>query len=133
LLPLAVLAFSSENRIIDDAYISYRYAHNLIEGQGLVFNTGEYVEGFTNLLWTLMMTVPEALGLPLHLFAAFLGVAFGLLALVITWRVCHQLGISSRAAITAVAVLGLYPDLWLTTANGLEGGLFTFLLMCTVY
>ena len=36
----------------DDAYISFRYAHNLVVGEGLVFNPGEYLEGFTNFLWT---------------------------------------------------------------------------------
>ncbi len=38
---------------IDDAFISFRYARNLTEGTGLVYNPGEYVEGITNLLWTL--------------------------------------------------------------------------------
>lgn len=28
---------------MDDAYISYRYAQNLADGNGLVFNKGEYV------------------------------------------------------------------------------------------
>ncbi|MBL8860121.1 MAG: hypothetical protein JNL28_16545 [Planctomycetes bacterium] len=37
----------------DDAYISFRYAWNLIQGHGLVFNPGERVEGYTNFLWTL--------------------------------------------------------------------------------
>src|SRR5688500_13130256 len=36
--------------ICDDAYISYRYAHNLLAGLGLVFNAGERVEGYTNFL-----------------------------------------------------------------------------------
>lgn len=53
---------------LDDAYISYRYALNLVNGHGLVFNVGEYVEGYTNLLWTLLvalgvyagLTAPEA-------------------------------------------------------------------------
>ena len=39
----------------DDAFISLRYARNLAEGMGLVYNPGEYVEGFTNFLWTLAM------------------------------------------------------------------------------
>ena len=39
----------------DDAFISFRYAHNVVDGHGLVFNSGEYVEGYTNLLWTLLM------------------------------------------------------------------------------
>lgn len=37
--------------LFDDAYISFRYAVNWIEGHGLVFNPGEPVEGYTNFLW----------------------------------------------------------------------------------
>lgn len=44
--------------LFDDAMISLRYARNLAEGQGLVWNIGgERVEGYTNLLWTLWMSV----------------------------------------------------------------------------
>lgn len=39
----------------DDMMISMRYARNLAEGHGLVWNPGERVEGYTNLLWTLVM------------------------------------------------------------------------------
>ena len=39
--------------ITDDAFISFRYVRNLLEGHGLVFNPGEYVEGYTNFLWIL--------------------------------------------------------------------------------
>ncbi|MCY3959730.1 MAG: hypothetical protein OXG65_15775, partial [Chloroflexi bacterium] len=39
--------------ISDDAFISFRYVRNLLEGHGLVFNPGEYVEGYTNFLWVL--------------------------------------------------------------------------------
>ena len=46
----------------DDAYISFRYARNLVEGNGLVFNVGERVEGYTNFLWTLMSAAPLAAG-----------------------------------------------------------------------
>jgi hypothetical protein len=41
---------------LDDAYISYRYAQNLAQGNGLVFNRGERVEGYSNFLYVLMMT-----------------------------------------------------------------------------
>ncbi|TPV93605.1 MAG: hypothetical protein B7733_19655 [Myxococcales bacterium FL481] len=37
---------------VDDAFISFRYARNLVSGHGLVYNPGEYVEGYTNFLWT---------------------------------------------------------------------------------
>ena len=39
--------------ITDDAFISFRYVRNLLDGHGLVFNPGEYVEGYTNFLWVL--------------------------------------------------------------------------------
>ena len=44
---------------LDDAFISFRYAANLVQGHGLVWNPGELpVEGFTNLLWVLIMAIP---------------------------------------------------------------------------
>ena len=36
----------------DDAFISFRYAENWANGLGWVFNVDEYVEGFSNPLWT---------------------------------------------------------------------------------
>lgn len=46
----------------DDAFISFRYARNLIEGHGLVYNPGERVEGYTNFLWTLLLAAAMAFG-----------------------------------------------------------------------
>ena len=40
--------------LIDDAYISLRYARHWVDGHGLVFNPGEVVEGYTNFLWTVL-------------------------------------------------------------------------------
>src|SRR5207253_1595485 len=39
----------------DDQMISMRYARNLAHGHGLTWNPGEYVEGYTNFLWTVIM------------------------------------------------------------------------------
>lgn len=63
---------------VDDAYISYRFARNLAEGNGLVYNVGEYVEGFTNLLWTLLLAAGLELGLDVKTAAHVLGVTSGL-------------------------------------------------------
>ena len=43
------------NVTIDDAFISFRYAENLVHGRGLVFNVGERVEGYSNFLWTVLL------------------------------------------------------------------------------
>ncbi len=41
--------------LFDDAYISLRYARNLLDGHGLVWNPGERVEGYTNFLWVMLV------------------------------------------------------------------------------
>lgn len=41
--------------LFDDAFISFRYAKNLLDGHGLAFNVGERVEGYTNFLWTVLL------------------------------------------------------------------------------
>jgi hypothetical protein len=58
----------------DDAFISFRYADNLVRGQGLVFNPGERVEGYTNFLWTLLMALGLRLGAAAETWSKVLGV-----------------------------------------------------------
>lgn len=52
---IAGSAFAADGRagftLFDDAMISMRYARNLAEGHGLVWNVGERVEGYTKPLW----------------------------------------------------------------------------------
>jgi hypothetical protein len=48
----------------DDQMISMRYARNLAEGHGLVWNVGERVEGYTNFGWTLLMALVHLLPIP---------------------------------------------------------------------
>jgi hypothetical protein len=51
--------------LFDDAMISMRYARNLANGYGLVWNPGgERVEGYTNPLWVLYMSLIHLLPLP---------------------------------------------------------------------
>lgn len=49
----------------DDAFISLRYAHNLLAGHGLVWNPGEGVEGYSNFLFVLIVASLGKLGLDL--------------------------------------------------------------------
>jgi len=41
----------------DDAFISFRYAANFLHGDGLVYNTGVRVEGYTNFLWVMLLVL----------------------------------------------------------------------------
>ncbi len=47
---------------LDDAYIYYRYADNaVLWGRGLVFNEGEFVEGFSSPLWMIVLLAMRGL------------------------------------------------------------------------
>lgn len=62
LAPFAALSLPFYHWIPDDAYISFQYARSLVEGDGLVFNPDERVEGFSNPLWTLLLAGGGRLG-----------------------------------------------------------------------
>jgi hypothetical protein len=68
----------------DDSQISLRYAQRLLQGKGLTWTDGEYVEGYSNLLWVLMTAGLGLFGMDLILATRVLGVAslFAVVALV---------------------------------------------------
>jgi len=62
LFALILLAYAGHALILgqvinDDAFISFRYSWNLAHGEGLVYNPGEHVEGFSNPLQVLLFTL----------------------------------------------------------------------------
>lgn len=76
LLACAVLAIHAWRYMpffADDALISLRYAERFIEGKGLTWNDGERVEGYSNLLWILLVSGLGKLGMDLVLAARVLG------------------------------------------------------------
>ncbi len=48
-------------RTIDDAFITFRYSRNLVEGEGFVYNPGTHTLGTTTPLYTLIMAAVSAL------------------------------------------------------------------------
>lgn len=114
---------------VDDAFISFRYARNLVEGNGLVFNLGERVEGYSNLLWVLLTAGGMKLGLdPIAWTRAmgamsFLGVVA--LAMVTAFRLTASMFATSAVGI----LLATSTALCASTLSGLETGLFAFFVM----
>lgn len=121
--------------ISDDAFISLRYARNLVEGFGLVFNSGERVEGFTSPLHVLMLAALKALGLDLLAAARGLSLfsAVGLLILVFQVVVTATEGRGRWFAYAAVAGLAVNPYLAIWSLSGLETTLFAVLLVAAAY
>lgn len=105
----------------DDAYVSYRYAANLDAGHGLVFNPGERVEGYTNLLHVLLAAavLPAAGADGLYPAMVAINVLALLLGAGLFFRHCAgPLGVERPGV--AVALLAFCPGLWLWTASGME-------------
>ena len=127
--------------LFDDAMISARYAWNLAQGYGLVWNPGEYVEGYTNLLMTLFMSMIMAItnDKRLSLFIVHLsGVVIMLAIAYATMRVADHISANETEwhqkwlrALTFACVLFYYP-LAYWTLMGMETGLLTLLLVLSV-
>ena len=123
--------------LCDDAFISFRYVRNLLEGHGLVFNPGEYVEGYTNLLWVLELAAIWRLsGIPPEQAATWLSVVCtaGTIAAMLWW-VMRLPGVRHRSLVAWMA-LGLLCSsatfaVW-TSGGGLETRQFTFFTVLTV-
>ncbi len=120
--------------LCDDAYIGFRYVRNLVEGHGLVFNPGEYVEGYTNFLWLLELAAIWALtGIPPEHAAPFLSVAYtiGTLA-VMLWWVYRMPSLPHRGLVGWMATGLLCSSasfaVW-TSAGGLETRQVTFFVL----
>ncbi len=119
----------------DDAFISFRYAANLLEGQGLVFNPGERVEGYTNLSWTLLMAGLMALGVDPVLGSAALGLLCFSAVLPLTAALTQRAAAPGGAliAVAAAALVALDPWAVLESVEGLETALYTLLLTAAAW
>jgi hypothetical protein len=62
-------------RVVDDVYISLRYAENLAKGHGAVFNPGERVEGYSSPAWMFIQAFGIACGFEAVTFTKIIGVA----------------------------------------------------------
>ena len=134
---LAIYAFHSSSLIVyayDDAFISFRYAENLANGHGLVYNVGERVEGYTNFLWTVILAGAIKLGRDPLIVAKALGILFALATMALTVFfsafVTGQEGWRSVLPMLFLACSGPFVA-W--AQWGLEGGMFTFFALLGLF
>lgn len=115
--------------ICDDAYITYRYAENLANGHGLVFNHQDRVEGFTNLAWTLYTALGIWLGCTPEAWTAVSGIAcFALTLALLAWHGWRTGADLVRQPLPIAALLGAAHTEWAVFAtSGLETSAFTLL------
>jgi arabinofuranosyltransferase len=114
----------------DDAFIFFRYADNVLRGNGLVFNPGERVEGFSSPLWLALLIGCGALGLdPLHA-AGILGSVASVATVLLSVRDARQCWFPG-SWLAPVALALFFPFVaW--SVSGMETSLFTALVWGTM-
>ena len=136
---LALLAWMAAESwfLCDDAFVSFRYARNLLEGHGLVFNVGERVEGYTNFLWTLELAALWGIfGLRPEHAAPWLSAACTAATVAATLWWAARLPELKQRKLTAWMALGLLCSsatfaVW-TSGGGLETRQFTLFVVLSV-
>ena len=122
--------------LTDDAFISFRYARNLSHGHGLVFNPGgERVEGYTNLLWVLILAAFNALGLAPEKVATVLSLAAtaALFALVVRFVWTRAPRGQPWVALLPALFLASTRSFAVWASSGLETRLFELLLVAGLF
>lgn len=120
------------NEQLDDAYISYRYAENFANGLGLVYNPGERVEGYTNLLWVLLVSLGVKVGFLADRFGFGLSMASSIALLIATHSYARTILPPDKRwlAPLAPAVLFASQSFTLWSAAGMETPLFALIAVC---
>ncbi|HPQ41016.1 MAG TPA: hypothetical protein PLV45_11650 [bacterium] len=113
---------------VEDAYISFRYCDNMLAGRGLVFNPGEPVEGYTNFLWIMLISVPRRV-LPFPLAAKIPGLLLGTLLISMLGFSRNRNSSEDLSGPLAALLVAASPGIRMWSVAGLETVLFTVCIL----
>jgi hypothetical protein len=122
--------------LFDDAMISMRYAYNLVHGNGLVWNAGERVEGFTNPLWVGFMALFHLLPIALTKMSLAIqvsGAVFLGANLYFVRRIVEHFTDDLPSMLAAVAFTAFYAPLLSWGLLGMEVSILALILTVTVW
>ena len=123
----------SIDAVCDDAFISLRYARNLVDHGAPVYNLGERVEGYTSPLWMLLSAAPLALGIEGSKALSLMGLLGAVALVAATWRLWTVVAPARPAA--GLVVLGLLvasTPLAAWSSSGLETPAFAAMVALSV-
>ena len=114
--------------IIDDAYIFFRYAYNLANGYGYVYNQGQNVEAVTSLTWTLLLTPTSFFSVPPEISSRIFGYLCGVSIIILLWNELRDKNISPIIIFFVLLILVSNRNYYASIMMGLETGLYSLLL-----
>ena len=115
---------------VDDAFISYRYAKNLVSHGQLTWNIGEqpFVEGYTGIFLPLLASLILSIGLPLLATIKVLGILAFLGCVVLFINFAQALKIKPRQQLLGLAAILISPLFYMHSISGLETIFFSLFL-----
>lgn len=118
----------------DDAFISFRYAKNLVEYNNFSWNADDIIkiEGYTNFLWTCLLAGGLKLGIDPVVSSTILGLCFGIGTLLITYQLGKLVFNDHRYALLCIIFLATNYTFSAYMTGGLETQMQTFLISCSV-
>jgi hypothetical protein len=122
--------------LFDDAMISMRYAWNLAHGNGLVWNPGERVEGFTNPLWVGFMALFHLFPIPPEKISFYIQIAGALFLaanLYFVKKITEEFTGSTLVMVAAVAMTAFYGPLNTWGLLGMEVSLLVLVTSAAVW
>ena len=122
-----------EYLLIDDAYISFRYATDLGHGNGLVWNVGVPVEGYTCLLWVVLLSSVAKLGVDLTWPAVLLSAGFGVACLELLRRIAARTSNDLSSEQLPSLLLACLPTFAHALTSGMEETCFAFLALLGIH
>ena len=129
ILLAALILFINRKFYHDDAYITLRYARNFIKGSGIVWNPGEYVQGYSNFLHLIIISFLGKLGMDLVWASRVVsGIAYaGLVAVVAKFGKAFENDPRVSLWHLPTILVATSAPILVWTLGGLEGILFSFL------
>ena len=131
---LIITLISQPVHFIDDAWITLRFADNLIHHGQLVLNLGERVEGISNALWALILAfLGYTLKVSVDKVDAYFSLILVFYLLYRLWGLGKTIGLNPLIASLPILMLILTSDFSGTITNGLETPLLAVLLLEILY
>jgi hypothetical protein len=133
-LLLRVLWIAYTDFAYEDAFITFRYAQQVAEGNGFVYNPGERVYGTTTPLFTLLITgwllIP---GSEVVVGARLFGLASSIGTLILLLLTLRRTGTMQLQQLLIIALFGLSSKFWIMDTGGMETPLVIFFISASWY
>jgi len=123
------------NCIAEDAFISFRFAKNLANGHGLVWNIGDSpVEGYTNFLWVILCALGIKSGLNISVFAQSIGLIASIMTLVFAYMFARKIfNLTKLQSLIPPLLLSVSGPFATWAESGMETNLFGMFVLIGCY